>query len=61
MKTTIIDLLSHANSPLQLGIVDNKDILRQRLNEYREYLDMPHKMIGKFPVEIFRRWYDQYN
>ena len=56
-----MDVMSNNNSPQQLGIIDNKDILRKRLNEYREYLDMPHKMIGKFPVEIFRRWYDQYN
>ncbi len=40
---------------------DTRDILRQRLNEYREFLDEPQRMIGKFPIEIFRRWYDQYN
>ena len=35
--------------------------MRDKLNEYREFINHPQKIIGKFPVDIFKRWYDQYN
>ena len=51
----------HTPSDVNSFALDTRDILRQRLNEYREYRHQTRKMIGKFPIEIFRRWYDQYN
>lgn len=48
-------------SEIAHSTIDTRDILRQRLNEYREYRHQTRKMIGKFPIDIFRRWYDQYN
>eukprot|EP00347_Sterkiella_histriomuscorum_P015552 403356602 len=42
-------------------LLDAREILKQKLTEYREFFRQPQLLVGKFPMEIFKKWYDQYN
>ena len=35
--------------------------LKQKIYEYSKLANDPNKFIGKFPVEIYRKWYEQYD
>ncbi|CDW77266.1 ankyrin repeat [Stylonychia lemnae] len=42
-------------------LLDARDILKTKLAEYSEYVRNPHLLVGKFPLEIYKKWFDQYN
>lgn len=48
---------SQPNSKIQ----EIKNLLYLKLNEYSEFAHTPNKIIGKFPYELYKRWYDMYN